>query len=159
MKRKINNILLLISVAGLLLVSCGNNITYTESYPMADNTWRLMDIKSFNAQITDTAVLNNMFFTIRTGTDYPFRNIFLFASISLPDGTNLTDTLEYSLADDKGNWLGSGFGDVRELKLPYRYNVYFPERGEYIFEVRHGMRVEDLKGVYDFGLRIENTGK
>jgi gliding motility-associated lipoprotein GldH len=45
------------------------------------------------------------------------------------------------------------------LKLPYKSNVFFPLKGTYRFSIRHGMRVEDLNGVYDFGLRIERTGK
>ena len=114
-----------------------------------------MDIKAFDAQITDTTALKNIFFTIRTGADYPFRNIFLFVSTFSPDGHRLTDTLEYFLADDKGNWYGKGFGDIHELKLPYRASVYFPTAGEYKFRIQHGMRAEDLKGVYDIGLRIE----
>jgi len=118
-----------------------------------------MDIKSFNAQITDTIASNDIFFTIRTGSDYPFRNIFLFVSTYAPDGKSLTDTLEYYLADDKGNWLGKGVGDIRELKLPYRTNAYFPMKGKYEFTVQHGMRAEDLKGVYDIGIRIEETKK
>jgi len=118
-----------------------------------------MDIKYFDAQITDTIALNNIFFTIRTGSDYPFRNIFLFVSTSAPDGKKFTDTLEYYLADDKGNWYGKGFGDIRELKLPYKSNIYFPMKGEYKFNVQHGMRIEDLKDVYDIGLRIEKTQK
>ena len=138
-----------------IIVSCGGNITYTGSHSMNDRIWRLADIKSFDVQITDTTDLNDIFFTIRTGSDYPFRNIFLFVSTYAPDGSNLTDTLEYQLADEKGNWYGKGFGDVRELKLPYKSNIYFPVKGEYKFNIQHGMRIEDLKGVYDICLRIE----
>jgi gliding motility-associated lipoprotein GldH len=149
----------LASAAMLFIISCGGNITYTENYSMKNKIWRLTDVKSFDVQITDTTTLNDIFFTIRTGSDYPFRNIFLFVSTLAPDGNNLADTLEYYLADDKGAWYGKGFGDVRELKLPYKSNIYFPKKGEYKFNVQHGMRIEDLKGVYDIGLRIEKTKK
>jgi len=94
-------------------------------------------------------------FTIRTGSDYPFRNIYLFVTAISPDGKSITDTLHYDLADEKGNWYGKGFGDIHELSLPYRTNVFFPLKGTYTFKIRHGMRISDLKGVYDLGLRIE----
>jgi len=159
-KNTIKYIHLFISVAlFFIIVSCDNNIKYTKTYSMKDKIWRLMDIKSFDAQITDTIASNDIFLTIRTGADYPFRNIFMFVSTYAPDGKNLTDTLEYYLVDDKGNRYGKGFGDIRELKLPYRPNVYFPMKGKYEFKVQHGMRIEDLKGVYDIGLRIEETKK
>ena len=76
-----------------------------------------------------------------------------------PDGKNLTDTLHYDLADEKGKWYGRGFGDVHELNLPYKSNVFFPRKGTYEFKVQHGMRIENLKGIFDIGLRIEKYKK
>ena len=143
----------------LLLSSCKSNVVYTSSTAMGQETWKLMDIATFKVPITDTINSNNVIFTIRNGTAYPFRNIFLFVTTSSPDGKMITDTLQYNLADEKGKWYGKGFGDVHELNLPYKSNVYFPAKGIYEFKIQHGMRVENLKGVYDFGLRIEKTKK
>jgi len=96
MTRKTNKcISLFVVVAALFIISCNGNITYTENHSMKDKMWHLMDIKSFDVQITDTTALSDIFFTIRTGSDYPFRNIFLFVSTFAPDGKNLTDTLKY----------------------------------------------------------------
>lgn len=143
----------------LLLSSCKSNVVYTSSTAMGQETWKLMDIATFKVPITDTINSNNVIFTIRNGTAYPFRNIFLFVTTSSPDGKSITDTLQYNLADEKGKWLGKGFGDVHELNLPYKSNVFFPAKGIYEFKIQHGMRVENLKGVYDFGLRIEKIRK
>jgi gliding motility-associated lipoprotein GldH len=126
---------------------------------MAGETWKLMDMASFNVPITDTLHGNNVFFTIRNGSSYPFRNIYLFASTTSPDGKKITDTLQYNLADEKGKWYGRGFGDIHELNLPYKSNVFFPLKGTYVFKIQHGMRTENLNGVYDFGLRIEKIRK
>ena len=126
---------------------------------MPEKTWRLMSIPAFNIPITDTLKSNNIFFTIRTGSSYPFRNIYLFVTTISPDGKSITDTLQYNLADEKGKWYGKGFGDIHELNLPYKSNVYFPLKGTYEFKIQHGMRIENLKGVYDFGLRIEKISK
>lgn len=126
---------------------------------MPERTWKLLDIPAFKIPVTDTLNSNNVFFTIRTGSSYPFRNIYLFVTTTSPDGKSITDTLQYNLADEKGKWYGKGFGDIHELNLPYKTNVYFPVKGSYQFKIQHGMRVEDLKGVYDFGLRIEKISK
>jgi hypothetical protein len=32
-------------------------------------------------------------------------------------------------------------------------------KGTYEFSIQHGMRIENLKGVYDIGLRIEKIRK
>ena len=138
----------------LLLLSCNSHVVYTNSEQMAKETWSLMDIPTFKVPITDTLNSNNVIFTIRSGSAYPFRNIYLFVSTTSPDGKKITDTLQYNLADEKGKWYGKGFGDVHELNLPYKSNVYFPIKGTYEFKIQHGMRIENLKGVYDFGLRI-----
>jgi gliding motility-associated lipoprotein GldH len=143
----------------MLLFSCNRNVVYTDSQVMAEKTWKLPDIPAFRIPINDTLTSNNVFFTIRTGSSYPFRNIYLFVTVSSPDGKSITDTLQYNLADEKGNWFGKGLGDIHELTLPYKSNVYFPLKGTYLFKIQHGMRVEDLKGVYDFGMRIEKMSK
>jgi gliding motility-associated lipoprotein GldH len=149
----------LILILSLLLLSCNSNVVYTDSKAMADETWKLLDIPAFKVPITDTLNSNNVIFTIRNGSSFPFRNIYLFVSTTSPDGKTITDTLQYNLADEKGNWYGKGFGDIHELNLPYKSNVYFPRKGTYEFKIQHGMRIENLRGVYDFGLRIEKYRK
>jgi len=143
----------------LLLPSCHSNIVYTNSQVMVGKTWKLADISTFKVPITDTINSNNVIFTIRSGSSFPFRNIYLFVTTTSPDGRNVNDTLQYNLADEKGNWYGKGFGDIHELNLPYKSNVYFPLKGIYEFKIQHGMRIKNLKGVYDFGLRIEKIKK
>lgn len=143
----------------LFLASCNSNVVFTDSQKMSGETWKLMDIPTFKVPVTDTINSNNVIFTIRNGSAYPFRNIFLFVSTTSPDGKKLTDTLQYNLADEKGKWVGKGFGDVHEVNLPYKSNVYFPRKGLYEFKIQHGMRVENLKGIYDIGLRIEKIRK
>jgi gliding motility-associated lipoprotein GldH len=143
----------------ILLSSCNNNVVFTDSVTMPGRTWELMNIIKFKVPVTDTINSNNVIFTIRTGSSYPFRNIYLFVKTTSPDGKSITDTLEYFLADERGKWYGRGFGDIHEMNLPYKSNVYFPLRGTYHFSIQHGMRAGNLKGVYDFGLRIEKSKK
>lgn len=141
----------------ILFSSCNNDIIYTDNVVMQDNIWELAYVPYFSVQIVDTTQLTNVFFTLRNGSDYPFRNIFLFVTVYSPDGKGITDTLEYYLADEKGAWFGKGIGDIHELNLPYRTNVFFPEQGTYSFYIQHGMRIGDLPGIYDFGLRVEKS--
>jgi gliding motility-associated lipoprotein GldH len=149
----------LLSASLILLLSCNGDVMFSDAHIMENNTWALMNNVAFNLSVDDTISSSNISFSIRTGSAYPFRNIYLFVSTTAPDGKILTDTLQYYLADESGKWYGKGFGDISELSLPYKSNVYFPMRGTYRFSVRHGMRVEDLKGVYDFGMRVEKISK
>jgi gliding motility-associated lipoprotein GldH len=139
----------------LTLFACNGNLLYTDVADIPGASWNLFNTPEFSFMVSDTTKSTDVSFTIRTGSQYPFRNIFLFVTTTAPDGKSITDTLEYELADEKGNWLGHGAGDIRELELPFRRNVFFPHKGTYSFMIRHGMRTENLKGVYDIGIRIK----
>ncbi|MGD0340351.1 MAG: gliding motility lipoprotein GldH [Bacteroidales bacterium] len=162
MRRKIINNTLFISVLAILALNCtrSKNILFTDTAVMPNATWSLSDNPDFRININDSTIRTNVFFNIRTGSKYPFRNIWLFVTAISPNGKiSVTDTLQYDLADEKGRWYGKGFGDIHEMKLPYRQNVFFPAKGTYHFKIQHGMRTGDLKGVYDIGIRIEKTGR
>lgn len=151
--------LLIIFTSLLLLVSCNSKVVYTDSQAIPGKTWALMNTPTFRMSVTDTINSNNVYFTIRTGSSYPFRNIYLFVTTTSPNGKVITDTLQYNLADEKGKWYGKGLGDIHELNLPYKSNVFFPVKGIYQFKFQHGMRVENLNGVYDIGVRVEKISK
>ena len=154
-----SSIFLLMIFMFLLNSGCRNNVIFTDSTIPTAGTWKIDNVVEFRPDISDTASIQNIFFTIRTGSSYPFRNIWLFVNTISPSGKSITDTLQYMLADEKGKWYGRGLGDLKELNLPFRSGVWFPEKGAYQFKIRHGMRTVDLKGVYDIGLRIEKAKK
>jgi gliding motility-associated lipoprotein GldH len=150
-------VILISALCFCLLASCNKEVIFTDSVPMPEKSWSLSNITEFDIPVSDTINYADVKFIIRTGSDYPYRNIFLFVTTIAPDNKRITDTLEYDLADENGKWHGRGFGDIHELGLPYKSNVFFPLRGTYKFRIQHGMRIGDLKGVYDFGVRIEKT--
>lgn len=158
MTRGINRCLLLLTAA-VFMNSCGRNVVFTDSSAMPGRIWNLENRPDFSIMVQDTLNGNNIYFILRTGSSYPFRNIYLFVTTASPEGKSITDTLSYDLADEKGNWYGKGFGDIHELQLPYKSNVFFPVSGTYQITVQHGMRAADLRGVYDFGLKVEKAFK
>jgi len=150
--------LLIILLISAFTISC-RNVVYTDSATMPGKSWELANIQLFRIPVKDTVNSNDISFTIRTGSSYPYRNIYFFVTTTSPAGNSMTDTLQYYLADEKGNWLGKGFGDIHELTLPYKTNVYFPARGTYLIQVQHGMRMKELRGVYDLGIKVRRTAK
>jgi gliding motility-associated lipoprotein GldH len=160
MIKGINKILTVLFAALCMLMSssCNKKVIFTDSVVMPEKIWSLQNIPQFSFQVSDTITSADVSFSIRTGADYPYRNIYLFVTASSPDGKTISDTLQYELADEKGNWFGKGPGDIHELNLPYRTNIYFPMKGTYVFHIQHGMRKGELEGVYDFGIRIVKTG-
>jgi len=66
-----------------------------------------------------------------------------------------TDTLEYYLADQRGRWLGNGFGDKKEMPCLVEENAPFDRPGVYRYCLKQGMREDVLKGVSEVGLIVE----
>ena len=153
----------LYTVALLVLLGissgCGRNTLFTGTRLMTDEQWSMYDPATFHCTVNDTISAYDVSFSVRTSTEYPYRNLYLFVVTSFPSGTSLTDTVQYAVANEKGEWLGRGAGDIREITMHYKTNVYFPEKGEYYFRVIHGMRDPVLKGVYDFGMKISKRKK
>ena len=97
MRRKTTNSIFFISVFAILAVNCthSKNVVFTDSAVMPNATWSLTDNPDFRIIVDDTTTRTNVFFSIRTVSDNPFRNIWLFVTASSPDGkTSITDTLQ-----------------------------------------------------------------
>lgn len=147
----------LLVVLMLFLASCNNNVVFTKYQTFKDNEWFAKDKAVFDLEITDTQTLNNISLMIRHADSYPYNNLFLFVTTKYPDGKVLTDTMEVILSNSKGEWLGSGAGDIYDFKVPIKKNVRFPLGGRYQFTFEQAMRVDPLPMVMDFGFEIEKS--
>jgi gliding motility-associated lipoprotein GldH len=155
MSRNFNNIIVL----GILFlsVSCKNVSVYDANIDIPKETWTLDSIATFKVNIIDTSSVHNVLVNIRNTNDYPNSNLYLFIQTTSPTGATLRDTLECILADTKGNWLGKGFGAIRDSQFPYKRYIKFPENGIYVFDIQQGMRTHSLKGIASIGLRVEKV--
>ncbi len=153
-RNKIIAAALMIAAAAM---ACDRSIQYSENYTLDEGKWSMFDPAKYTCPIDDTVKTYDIQLSLRTSTDYPYRNIYLFIVTSFPSGAFVTDTLQAAVTDEKGRWLGKGTGDLRELTIPFKSNVYFPESGDYHFRVIHGMRDTLLNGVYDMGMKISLT--
>ena len=87
-----------------------------------------------------------------------FSNLYLFLDLTFPNGKNRRDTLGCALADTRGNWFGSGIGDIIDHRISFKENFTFPIEGRYNLRVTQGMRQDPLLGVTDIGFRLETPG-
>ncbi|MEI6021157.1 MAG: gliding motility lipoprotein GldH [Bacteroidota bacterium] len=140
-----------------LLLSCGKQVVFSKYYTFTDNEWPVKEKAVFDLEINDTQTLNNVSLMVRHADSYPYNNIFLFVKTVYPDGKITNDTMEVILANQKGEWLGSGAGDIFDFKVPIKKNVRFPLAGKYHFEFEQGMRIDPLPLIMDFGFEIEKS--
>jgi gliding motility-associated lipoprotein GldH len=149
-----------ITVILLFLFSCDSNRVFEENVSIEKNVWELNQIPSFEYHNADTVSKVNILVNVRHSSSYPFSNLWVFVSTSLPNGTIKKDTLECVLAEKNGKWLGSGLGGIWDIQCQLK-TVQLGEDGLYTFNIEQAMRhgdlakIEMLPGIMEIGLRIE----
>jgi len=147
----------------IALVSCDSKHVLDE-YKTIPNTWKRDAVIDFNFKAPDTISTYDLFINIRNNNSYEFSNLFLIVDLTSPSNNKVIDTLEYEMTTSRGEWLGTGFSEIKENKLWYKEQFHFQEEGEYKFNITHAIRkngatngVVELKGITDVGFRIEKN--
>ncbi len=155
-----NKLLIIIGIIGLLfsMASCDNNSIYDHNELVA-KPWSADQKAVFNFEIDDTLSAFNYYINIRNTTDYNYSNLYLFIRTDFPDGRYSVDTAEIFLADINGNWLGDGFGEIKDNQRLFRKHGRFPMKGMYKITFEQAMREENLEGIEAVGIRIEKIEK
>lgn len=156
---KITNIfgVFFLGITLLVFASCDPARVYDQSRTIPETGWNQDSLAVFDVEISDTAIPYNFYINLRHTTDYRYRNFYLFLNTMFPNGRMSRDTIELILADKTGKWLGSGFGSIKDLQIPVRRNLRFPNPGTYQFQIEQGMREKNLEDIKNVGLRIEKA--
>jgi len=148
---------IVITVFISVIISCQNNSIYDKYKPVPEKGWHKDSVIVFHFPVSDTLQNYNLILCVRNDINYKFRNLWLFIEITGPGGTAVIDTFEIALASPSGKWLGKGLAGLKTREVVYRRSYSFPDQGDYIIRIRHGMRQKSLKGIRDLGLRIERN--
>ena len=140
--------------------ACNSPNLYTE-YRDFEESWPASDKAIFSLNsLTDQPV--NLMIYIRNNQHYPFSNLFLIARLKTGDSLLVCDTLEYGMANPNGEWLGSGFLEVKESKLWWKENYQLPRVENLNIELEHALRFNGseqgtdlLEGIVSVGIGVE----
>ncbi|GAB4447825.1 MAG: hypothetical protein OHK0036_02590 [Bacteroidia bacterium] len=144
----------------LAFSSCKKTSTvYSKYYYFEKEEWSSKDTAKFKVDIIDTISLCDVNLKIRHGELYPYSNLYVFLTTVYPDKSQKTDTIECILANSKGEWYGSGLGDMYDITLPIKKNVRFAKSGVYQFYFVQAMRQDPLPNVSEFGFEIIRVSK
>ena len=153
---------LFLAVGLVSISSCDRNRVFDEYKSLSG--WNKDSLVRFELENIDSSRVYDLFINIRNNSKYQYSNLFLITEIKFPQGKVISDTLEYEMTRPNGEWLGTGFGDVKENKLWYKENVKFDEPGKYKVTIQQAMRkngevdgIQELEGITDVGFRIENS--
>ncbi len=152
---------------GLVLTaafSCSDTLVVSQYHTVDAGKWNADQPMDFTFSEIDSLSRYDMFITIRNDDSYPYSNLFLIAEMGLPGGQTTRDTLEYEMALPSGEWLGKGYGSIKENKLWYKENIILPVNGIYTLQISHAMRkngasdgIQELQGITDVGFEIEKS--
>lgn len=140
-----------------LLTACDKGVVFSKYEKFEENEWFAKNKVNFEIEITDAQSLHDVSIMVRHADAYPYNNLFLFLYTKYPDGKLTTDTLECILANNKGEWLGNGAGDIFDITIPLKKNVRFPLAGKYSFTFEQAMRTDPLPLIMDFGFEIKKS--
>jgi gliding motility-associated lipoprotein GldH len=145
-----------LSLLVVLISSCDSNKIFEEYIEVENANWKKENIASFEFNAKDTTTAHNLYINVRNTGAYSYSNLYLFVTMQGPSGGLLKDTVNCILADNRGKWLGSGVGDLWDLRIPYVGGFKFAQSGNYIVTLEQAMRAEGgLDGITDIGLRVE----
>lgn len=102
----------------------------------------------------DSLVTGALRVALRHSSDYPYSNLWLEVTYHSDRRRMMRDTLDITLADVFGRWLGSGFG------ASYQQSVLVSPSAVVDItrpvSVRHIMRVDTLRGIDQIGVSISS---
>ncbi len=139
----------------ILFASCDKNRVFEANTEITKGSWDQNNKVVFDIDIQDTLSWHNIYLNVRNSGSYPFSNLFLFVSTQSPKGNSERDTVECTLADENGKWLGDGIGDLWDNQILFKRKVRFPMKGIYKVQLEQAMRVNPLPFIVDVGIRVE----
>jgi gliding motility-associated lipoprotein GldH len=151
-----HKIFILSGVLGML-IGCNSSEEEVQTVSL-DGQWNKKAEQQFNFEISDSQNPKNIIFVVRNNSSYPYSNIRFIVNVTHVKSKKVeTDTVNYILAKPNGEWIGTGFGETKEVHFPYRTNYRFPANGTYKIGIIQAMRNDTLPGIEDLGIKIEKT--
>ena len=136
--------------AVLSFTSCGKDVVYSSFRSISSGEWHMDTLPRFEYRVDDRDAAYSILVYVRHTERYPYQNMWLFVQ---PDSLH-RDTIEFYLADDRGQWLGDKHHGFIEMPVLYETNYHYPDTGTYSLTIQHGMRDSLLRGITDIGIEI-----
>jgi len=138
--------------------SCGKLDAYEKHITIPQYKWTSSFEPEFNFEITDTASLYRSYLLLRHTHAYAYKNIWIELSSRQPgDSSFQAAKFELTLQKADGQWLGSGFSDIWEIRYPLFSDLRFRKIGTYTLRMKQIMRDDPLENIMSAGIRIEKT--
>ena len=131
-----------------------DGVIESKSKDFKKSIWPTNNTLKFKFDFEENDSINiNLFFRIDNNFNQ-FSNLILFCDLVNEDlNDTISDTLNINIFDSWGRSLGSGPSAIKTFEYTFKEN-YKLNKGKYFLNFLHGMRVDSLYGIKDFGFKI-----
>ena len=151
-----NSLVLLFGL--LLLTACGEQPLYEKVYSFEGKEWKQEVKPEYKVKIDNIANEYDFTLSLRTTTDYPYSDLWVFMKTVAPDGTTAREPFKIQITNADGSWIGNKTGTIVETPLYFRRRK-LPIKGEYTFTIEQGITESVVTEVLDLGFRVEVATK
>ncbi|MBR1395731.1 MAG: gliding motility lipoprotein GldH [Prevotella sp.] len=154
MGRRASNRLRLIGImAAVVITSCQRRTLYHNFEHTPLSGWERNDTLLFTTPPASEGAVLQREIELRISQKYPFQRVNLIVEqLTLPSNIVRRDTVNCSLVDQKGNFLGEG---ITLFQYRFRLPDATVDKGDSLtISIRHNMKRETLPGMADIGLRL-----
>ncbi len=156
-------------ILGLTSCSVDPSVVMDEFRNQPDKIWEWKEVQSFDFEITDGNSYYDISVQTRITAQFAYSNLWMVYRLGFQDSlkgspqVNLSSKVAGSkqfdavLADETGRWLGEGKGNLRVYSFPVIQRAVL-KPGKYRFLFKQNVRVDQLFGVSDIGLRVVKSG-
>lgn len=137
----------------IITASCTSSAIFEKYEELPDETWNRHQIVEFTTQIPDSG-LYRINLCLRHTTDYEMANLWCFVSTRSTAIKELKDTVNIKIAEADGRWLSRG-GSIKTIEQPLNQNPVYLPQGKVTFRIEQGMRMEEMKGIKNIGIKVE----
>lgn len=150
---------IIVALSSVLCIACTNRPIYSVYEPIAEKGWHQDSLRTFTFDIDDTDATYDLVLYFRHTERFRYQNLWLFVDAELGQKEMKADTIEFFLADDRGQWLGNNNSGFIEMPVLYEQAYIFDSIGSYRLSLQQGMRDSVLKEMIAVGLQIYKHGK
>jgi gliding motility-associated lipoprotein GldH len=142
----------------LILAACNNsNDLYHHAEVISSKGWDRNQTLYFQDSLSWNAPETFHFeIELRHTNLFPYQNLWLYIRTTCSDNTNRLDSINWSLAEPSGRWIGAGWGSLYDLsqQLPDLTIQKTIEKRWFRIEIQHGLKDQTLNGIEDIGVHL-----
>lgn len=138
----------------LLVISCGDSPKYSKDISIPDGKWTYENPLIYDFEVESTEVLNDLFLSIKYGTDFGYENIYVKIVTEYPTKETTEDVLSLNLTNGSGSFLGDCNSSTCTTDILLQERFRFEEKGKHTIKIYQHGRDAILEPVFGGELRI-----